>query len=280
MITFEDIRQRPLSHTSLKEFRRSPMHFMHYRKSKPKDSPAYLLGNLADVLILTPDLFDKRFCMIPIDAPRRPSSAQINAKKPSEDTVKAIEWWNVFNKENDGKKVIDQELLDTANRMRDAVLNNDRAALLLGKAPKRQMRFCWEEKESGLPIVSIPDAIGDVIVSLKTAADADPAEFLRMAYTYEYHVQSAIETEALNRRGEFPDLYYIVVEKEEPFGVSILRATDDFKALGKKIYKHTMLDFKRCLDNNRFNEGYEYKDKGIGYHHLDLPPWAIKQLNE
>lgn len=293
LITTEDLVKRPLSYSSLKEFLRSPMHFMHYRAKKREQTPALIMGELVDVLILTPDEYEKRFAIIPHDAPRKPTAAQLNAKKPSPETLEAIAWWDEFNKSLEikgangyvsRKTIITAEMLAEATQMRDMAFKSPHSAELLGRITETQCRLKWTDKETGLPMVSILDGVGDdLIVSLKTTPDASTGEFQKNAFNYNYHIQTAIELEAMKRkRGEFPDVYYLVIEKSEPYGVNVLKADKKFIALGDQEYRKALGLFKQCMEQGRFNEGYEFLPKNMerSYDHLELPGWALRQLHE
>lgn len=282
-LTMEDLEQRPLSYSSLKEFMRSPLHFIYYRQRKRIMTPALIMGTLVDVLILTPDEYESRFVVMPVDAPRRPSSSQLNAKKPSPETTAAIAWWEDFHKEHGHKLIISQEDLEQATAMKTAVFTNEDAMYYLSQIEKTQLKLNWTDKDTGLPMVSIPDGVGECLVSLKTTADASPSEFQRSAFTFNYHIQSAIELEGLKKtKAAFPDVYYIVVEKSEPYGVSVLKADKNFLNLGAKKFDHAKKEFKMCLDQKRFHEGYEFRARTLErkYHHLELPGWAMKELSE
>jgi exodeoxyribonuclease VIII len=75
-----------------------PSVFKHWVDHRWEEQPteALLLGSALDCLRLENGLFASKFITVPPDAPKRPSSVQRNAKKPSPETVGAIAWWNRF----------------------------------------------------------------------------------------------------------------------------------------------------------------------------------------
>ena len=80
---------------------------LEFFSSKPKERTADMAwGSMVDCAWITPELFKAQFVVLPAKAPRKPTKAQRGAKKPSEDTVKAIEWWDRFEKITEGKQII------------------------------------------------------------------------------------------------------------------------------------------------------------------------------
>lgn len=93
----------------------SELNFWHStinpEKEPEKETPAKEYGKAAHRYILEPNTFEDVYCFVPDEAPNRPNKRQLEAKKPSADTLKAIEWWDNFNLVNMGKKVADRDWL-------------------------------------------------------------------------------------------------------------------------------------------------------------------------
>jgi len=83
------------------------------------DSPALSFGRAYHSFILDGQKsFDRDFVVIPEDAPKAPSSAQIKVKKPSDETIAAIKWWFDFNNLNDKKTILQKEDYESSSRLR------------------------------------------------------------------------------------------------------------------------------------------------------------------
>ncbi len=143
---------------------------------------------------------------------------------------------------------------------------------------KTQSKIKWEDKETGLPMIGYLDMEAEkFIADLKSTTDAHPDEFMKSAINFDYHIQAAIYLEAMAHRGKFPDYYFIAVEKTAPYGVSVLKATKDFIALGNQEYRKLLQEFKFCMQQNAFDQSYEFRSP-VGYYQMDLPGWAKNKL--
>jgi exodeoxyribonuclease VIII len=248
-----------------------------------------VFGNLVDCLLLTPDEFQNRYIIIPEDAPRRPTSAQLNAKNPSADSIRAIEWWAGFEKHLHGIKdatgkrpeVITQAMYDEARYIVEKVLAYQPAAELLQRINSTQQYMRWVDNETKLPVKAFLDGDGDdLILEVKTAASADPEEFAKQAFNLDYHLQCGTYLHGARHRGQFNKQFaYLVIEKDPPYGICVMMADSDYRELGIEQYAELMQDFRYCYDNNLWHEGYEFK-RPFGYSHLDLPGYAKSMLKK
>jgi len=97
------LEERPLSFSSLKEFAKSPKHYMDYI-SKPKTPPtdAMKLGSAVHCMILTPELFNDQFAVAP----------EINKR-----TNAGKEEWALFASQNEGKDILANDDYEHARRL-------------------------------------------------------------------------------------------------------------------------------------------------------------------
>lgn len=256
-ITFDFLKKRPLSNSSLKSFKRSPLHYIHYLNSYSKSTPAQVLGNLIDCLILTPDDFENKFSISPY----------INRR-----TNQGKEDYAKFNQFSKGKIIATQDQLNTALKVKDSVFKNREAMLVLNNITSTQKRVEWVDEETQLPCVAMLDGLGDeYVLELKTSIDASPSSFIKSAFDYQYHLQASIYSECTKKPVNF-----IVVENNEPYGVCVYKPTYDFIALGKQMFRQLLRDFKYCIELSGFDKGYEWRTQG--YQTLDIPKYAKKQL--
>lgn len=130
-------------------------------------------------------------------------------------------------------------------------------------------------------MVSFLDGKGDdIILELKTTRDADPKKFYRDCLTYDYHMQAGIYVEGIRcREFKFPDHYFIAVEKEAPFGISVLKSDAGFIKYGQKMYRRAMDMMKYCIEKREFESSYEFHSI-TGYHNLELPYYMTKELDD
>lgn len=118
---------RGLSYSALKDLLISPLKYWdnHINPDKPEysDSDAKMFGRAYHKFILENDNFFDDFALYPEDAPKKPTKAQINAKKPSDAALESMAYWQNFNSANEGKDIIKQDSMDTLIKARDMLLN-------------------------------------------------------------------------------------------------------------------------------------------------------------
>jgi PDDEXK-like domain of unknown function (DUF3799) len=106
-----DLREPWLSKTPIKDFRtmgpkRWAMTYLDRTLPRPEKTAAMEEGSMIDCLLTEGSAaFHARYAVAPIGAPKRPTSAQLNAKKPSPETLDAIAYWAPFA----GKIIVSQD---------------------------------------------------------------------------------------------------------------------------------------------------------------------------
>ena len=115
-----------------------------------------------------------------------------------------------------------------------------------------------------------------VIVDWKTCSNAHPGALPTQMYTYGYHIQAAFYIDAIRSTKNTPvDFYFVFVEKEAPFGVSVVKCSSDendwFLKIGRQQYLKAAQLWYDCHKNKKW-PGY-----GYGPIKATLPGWAINK---
>jgi hypothetical protein len=275
-VTLETLEKRPLSYSSLKAFRKSPKHFIQYITAPKEATPAMVQGKVIDCLALEPEKFAERFMVI----------GKIN--KATNDGKKA--WNDAITKANELRLIIiTQEDLTLARKSVEALMSLEFSRRLLEGKRAVQLKLKWNDRATGLPINGVIDfdsKVGsqDFIVDLKSAVSADPDDFSKQAYNLDYHLQCGTYSEGYPRvRFKFPNFAFLVVEKDEPFNVSVNFCDTTFINEAKEEFRATLGAFKYCMDNSLFHQGYEFRKFGtMDYFSMSLPKYAKHkfQVNE
>lgn len=275
-----EFEKRPLSYSSLKAFQKSPQHFVEYRINKKEPTASMALGNIVDVLILTPDDYENKFVIQPDDI-KKPTSAQYGAKDKTLKTQEQIDKYESWCAENKHKTWICQEDADLARFLADKTFKNQKAKELLDRVVRTQDKISWTHKGTNLPMIGYKDATGDsFILDLKTSNDGSPEGYTKAAFQFGYHIQAGAYLDAEKTLyGKFPDFFHLVVETTAPYNISVYKADKDFIALGKQQYEELLMQVKFCDENNLWFQGYEFHS-AVGYHQLDIPGWAKNKLNK
>lgn len=269
-----------ISKSGLDDIARSPAiyHALHLDPARPpeKERAGQLEGQLAHCAILEPAEFDKRYAVLPADAPRRPTDAQWNAKKPSPDSVAAMEWWTAWNAENAGRTIITHAQRETALRQADSVRRLPDVAEALAAGAPEQSAY-WIDPDTGVLCRCRPDwthpagDAGVILLDVKTCGDADPREFARQIARKRYHVQDAFYSDGFARASGLDVLafVFVAVESEWPYAASAVVLDDMSRDAGRAQYRADLDTYARCLQANHW-PGYS-----TAIEQVSLPTWAL-----
>ena len=253
-ISNADYHRNPaLGSTSLKTLAtRTPAHYQH-DKTHPKNSDAFTLGTAAHSLILEDDT----------------SGIEV---------VAADNWLTKAAKEAkaqalaEGKQPLLVKEMAQVVAMRDAVMSHPvaRAAFTGHKA---EQSVFWEE--DGLMLKCRPDAWKPgVLIDLKTTRDANPNEFGKTAHEYGYHQSAAHYQDGVKAAtGEELPFHFVLVEKTEPYLVSVVELDVEAVNLGRQLNDRAKRIYRECVETNTW-PGYPSSEL------ISLPMWAIYQTED
>lgn len=269
-----------ISKSKLDIIEQSPLHywakFLDPNRKPQADTEWGVMGNAFHTAILEPTKFDRRYIVLPENAPKKPTSAQVNAKNPSADTLTQIEWWTRFNNDNQGKSILDKSEYEDIKHMQDAVFNHPSASQLLIESDLTvEEPLLFDEPTTGAPCKLRRDAYNhrlNVTLDLKTTESAHPEDFSKSAFKYRYHVQDAFYTDGCAySTGEYPQGFvFIAVEKKAPYAVACYSLSATAVNIGRDAYLRNLDTYMKCI---RSGEWPGYSDK---IENLELPKWAYR----
>ena len=264
-ITPEFLQTRPLSYSSLKQFRKSPKHYIQYITKPREQTDAMRQGSLIDCLALEPEKFTERFMIIPKLNLRTNDGKAENERLLKEANEKRL-------------IMITQEDIAKARKSVEALMSTDFSRQLIEGRRDVQINLRWTDKATGLPIngkVDFDSKIGRewFIVDLKSSASADPDDFKRQAYNLDYHIQCGCYTTGYpTHRFTFPPFVFLVVESEEPYNISVNYCDGKYIQEAKEEFTASLNAFKYCMDNNLWHQGYEFRKFGtLPYFTMGFP---------
>ncbi len=251
-ITKEFLENRPLSYSRLKEFRRSPKHYMlSFEKVKVTSEPQ-IIGSAVDVLLISgEDEFDKNFMIY--------SSFEKRTKEAKAEWAALLEKARSLN-----KTLIDKESVEIAQKCVTSIRENEPAQPFLNMR-RRHQKLLWKDKYTGLPCVGYTDwdcIVNDqlFIVDLKTSNSADPEDFTKAVWKYQYYIQVGSYLEGYkNMFYQFPYFLFLTVETVEPYNVSLNFVEGKYAEFCREEFLGTLKAFKQCLDKNLWHQGYEFR---------------------
>lgn len=238
----------------------------HAMEHRFKSSDAMLLGSLVHTLVLEPHKFGKEYVVEPEDAPKRPTKAQINAKKPSDAAIESIKFWNEWDSANSNKTVIDKETLRKAEHMYGSVWTHPEAKSHIVDGIAEQSIF-WEH--DGQQLKCRPDYTqGSVIVDLKTAQDASPYGFAKAVSNFRYDIQQSLYEDGCRTQFEVTDFIFVVVESTAPYLTAVYRLDKEYVDYAREQYQSLLYDWKTAQD---FGIYKGYSDEIVA---IKKPAWV------
>lgn len=229
-----------LSRSSLWLFKQLPKKFWYEKLSgqyqRPKETEAFLIGNLAHTMILEPELFDSQYFVMP--------KVNRTTKQGKADYAEALE-------QSQGKMLINEEQLIQVQSMKDSVYGNETAMQILTGA-KIEKSLYWKHEATGLICKSRPDILnGAVAGDLKTTVDASYRAFQSDSYKSGYFLQAGMAFEACKSIGEpFEKFVFICVEKKAPFSVGLYILDDEALQFGIDMFHALMERIAVCFEKN------------------------------
>lgn len=238
-----------ISHSSLEVFRERPQ--LYYRKFIAKtiprtETPAMRIGSALHCAVFEPDTYASRYVVKPQGIDRRTTAGKAA--------------FAAFEAEVGDKTILDADESALVYNMTRAVMGNKSAAQLLAKG---DAEVTWRAKSSSLPYplqcrTDWFNAEGcelsggrPYILDVKTTAslDARSIRFLDRTFAdWGYHRQIGFYVPLLYDCGvTCSDAFFVVVEKEEPFGCIVYRMSDAAIARGQDETISDLQRLSRCF---------------------------------
>lgn len=259
-----------ISHSKLELFRRRPIMYYkrHVEKTLKRDEPsaAFRVGSAVHAAQLEPETFWQRYALKPSGIDRR--------------TKEGKERFAAFEAEHAGKIVLDDNEHEVIKRIAQEIAAHPEASRLLngGHAEKS-----WR-RDGKLPLQcrtdyfhgdSSPLGDGPAVVDLKTVESLDDDAFRKFetsAFKFGYHRQAGFYCSLISGIIGKPvtNFAFVVVEKQEPFGISVFRLAPEAIELG---LEETKADLARLRESLAL--GY-WENMPTEIRTLEVPGWYRK----
>ena len=271
-----------VSKSGLDLIAKSPLHYwskyLDPFRIAEEPTDAMKLGTAIHSAVLEPQLFATDYVVTPDDAPRRPTRAQRFAKKPSDDTIAAIEWWNQFDARNEGRTILSMSDYETCVNIQTNVRAHSASKTLMQDG-EAELSVFWKDDVTGVLCKCRPDWMNydaNVIVDVKSTEDASPEGFQRSIVKYGYHVQAAWYLDGFEAAtGIAPRAFvFAAFEKKRPYATAFYYADEEMIEMGRVLYRERLNAYAECLKRNLW-PGYPQQLQPIG-----LPAWMLRAANE
>jgi len=264
-----------LTKSGLMALKKSPAHFWQWMTSPPDPSTqAMMLGTATHTLVFEPEKWDKEICVIPEDAPKKPTAAQVRSEDPSDKALVSIRWWNDFYEKNKGKTIITAEQNIHAQGMARAVMSCEEVIpYLKHPSAKAELSIMGNEKVNGMEIAckgrcDLVTMDGTVLVDLKTTQDSSNEEFSKKFMSLGYWMQAAHYIKVGRLAGlPIERFIFIAVESNPPYSVALYELDEVSLEKAFKIRQKLLNTLANCIATGK----YPSHSKGINS--LTLPYW-------
>ncbi len=267
-----------LSKTSIRDFQSygpAWWRMAYLDRSIPRPKPGGVEQGLALDCLLTEgaDALARRFPVLPEDAPPKPSSRQRNAKKPSPDTVAAVQWWDAWEAAHPGATILSAD---------DHAILADAAAAVLAHPRWPEIEDCEAQMTVrrsspalGLGLQSRPDWLAKERRSsfdLKKCRDLDL--FPKQAIDLGYHTQAAVGGWCLAGDGfALEHAYLVAVEWEHGARCRVWEIPHEALAYADRMMRETAAEIADRLQRQ------DWTDHPAGeIAALPIPGWMLAKM--
>jgi len=204
----------------------TPAHMLHTitEDEDEEEKLHFKIGRLVHMAALEPEQFYGHVLKLPSDAPKKPTKAQVNAKRPSVETIENIDWWERFRAESEGRTVVKEDELDSIEQMRDALLRHHQIREMLQCASRKEATIeVWDEEmqiRRKARYDLLPGAGADFLLDIKTTRkelDMNAIKYEILGRGYHLQAQYYIDTLNLASNDKRKRFYFPFVKSSPPY---------------------------------------------------------------
>ncbi|WP_151767914.1 PD-(D/E)XK nuclease-like domain-containing protein [Acinetobacter oleivorans] len=258
------------SSSQLKDILRSSAHFYsnNILKENERESKKHFdFGTLAHTLFLEPEQFENEFVVGPkFD------------RRTKEGKAEAAAWEAA----NQGKIIIDQEMLEGATRIAENLRSLSSYEIMQNNPGMAEASIFYTDPIYGLNLRVRPDYHiipcdefpNGLIMDVKTTTDARQFKFQRSCSDFGYDLSAAMYREGFQQHyktEEKPEFILLVAEISAPFNVKQYRASSLFLSIGEQRYSKAKELLAESLIIN------EWKGYSTDLEDITLPQYMLKQ---
>lgn len=259
-----------LASTDIKRMMKSMAYWKYFvdHPEEESDTPSLKLGRATHKFMLEPYDFINEYAVCP---------------KCDRRTKEGKETYAAFEKEAEGKEIIDEETQDKLIAMREMLYKTPYVKNLING--EHEKSFFWTDEATGIKCKCRPDSFGkfgnhNIIVDYKTTENAETSAFMKSALKFNYDVQAAHYTAGLEKiYGNDYTFVFIAQETKAPYLVNVLQADDYFMENGREVRRVMLETYKKCLELDEYPAYMGFKDEKNIFNELSVPSW-IKNAME
>lgn len=227
---------------------------------------AMKFGSVVDCLLLTPELFKKRYAVCPEFYMGKRKHARKDdplIEKPWNSNAKTCEDWEEeqqeaglvcvsFKIKTEAEKAIKRAM--QKEEFSEVIANSKKQVLVTGEYRSVVHKVTFPVK-SLLDLVPSPYSLcGKSVLDLKTAVDASEEAWNKAVFYQEYDIQSAMHLDMYREatKEERTEVRHIIIENTEPFEPALRIMNSTFLNLGRGGLMAALERYAECLALKRF----------------------------
>lgn len=293
-----DERTMHLSFSSLKEFSKSPEHFVRHKLRDFVPSPAMIFGNLCHAVVLEPDTVEEKFFFG--QAPTTDKQLEfanavlskfkergldeetdlgllndiyndlfpiIYSKGNFQNTVHAVDGY--VKAALMGMTCVSHEDLEKAKWLKERLFKNPVSAKVLNDMVQTEELLEWESF-NGWKMKGFLDGRSEIIknkckfiMDLKFT-DAEPDKVNKSITQLKYYMQAPMYIEAMNLRGVHVEEYIIIACNPKSGDISVHVIDQDYLMYGMHEYKLLCQEFNKAVMRKKFHSNFEFFGMNYG----------------
>jgi hypothetical protein len=246
---------RAMNQSGLIKMMQSPAHYKAWKKEPTKETPALRFGKMFHMSILEPDKFKENYITDTL--------GKLDMRK-TENKIKKQQ----FEEENQGKIIIEESEYKSLTGMQESFKSHPYTKNLISGGYSELACF-WKDSATGILCKCKFDYFNprlDLVIDLKTTEDA--SKFAKSAAQYDYHFQNAWYLDAARNHFHIEtQMIFIPIEKTAPYGIRLIKLTNDDISDGRDMYKRYLEKFSKCLSTDSW-PCYDYELAEI-----EMPRW-------
>ena len=215
------------------------------------------------------DAFNARYVYVPADAPKRPTSAQLKAKKPSPETLDAIAYWAQF---GDRIPVMGEDAAILPEAVRAVKSLPDWKRLEMTRAQHTIRRV---DTSMGIGLQSRPDwlELNANAITFDLKKTRSLASFGKQAIDLGYHVQASIAGWCLSGDDyQQEQAFLVAVEWERGARARMYEIPSEALADGFRMVTETFLEIAGRLKSD------DWTDRQQSPERLPIPEWMHRRM--
>lgn len=241
--------QGAISKSMLSKFAICPAYYKWTQDNPSEPTEDLVFGSGLHKWVLEEATFFDEFIIQPATIDRRTKQGKLDYEE--------------FLKQVGNKQILTQEQFDTIIAMKETIMQNDYARVLLNG--EHEKSFYFQDELTQEWVKARPDCyrtLDDngtqkiVIVDLKSCRSAMPKDFQHDIVRFSYDLQCALYNTAVSKVLNVPieniQFIYLAIEKKPPFLSAIYVASQEIFDRGMQLYRQYLGTYKECKDTNNF----------------------------